>query len=335
MRSLFVVRALPGTLRYMELKRPFILVCVLLSACADATGVVPNTDAEACPPQPLAAGDHQFSLTSANGTTYSYVLVVPAGLDLTKKAPLVVVWHALLSSPDETRAVTDVDAQAEANGTLTVHPISPDKAWNAGSCCTAFAAGSQRDETVFARELVADVKTKVCVDNKRVVTTGFSNGGMLSQQLACQAADLFSAAAPMGSTMTMANASSACLPAKPIPIFMINGTADPLVGYNQVSLAGGMTVPASFALWADRNGCTGEPTVTLQQGAATCRTYAACRDGVEVTLCSVEGMGHCIPGMKKESETNCITKVLPLGKPNDDIDGIKLSTEWLVRLSQR
>jgi polyhydroxybutyrate depolymerase len=307
------------------------LVCG--SGCAsDASPADTGSSVESgCPSQPLAAGDHTFQLASANGISYSYVLVVPTGLDATKKAPLVVVWHALQSSPEETRSLTDIDAQGQASGSLMVYPISPDKSWDAGSCCTSFALGQRRDETVFARELVADVKTKACVDDKRVVTTGFSNGGMVSQLLACTAADLFGAAAVMGSNLTMTNAATDCKPSRPIPIFMINGTADPLVGYDKPALAGGLSVPASFEHWAAADSCTDEPTVTFQQGAVTCKTHSQCAAGTEVTLCSVEGMGHCMPGMKKESETNCITKLIPLGMPNDDIDGVEMSTEWLQR----
>ena len=51
-----------------------------------------------------------------------------------------------------------------------------------------------------------------------------------------------------------------------------------------------------------------------------------------MTLCSVEGMGHCVPGMKTESPTNCLTKnLIPLGMPNADIDGIDLSAEFVSK----
>jgi polyhydroxybutyrate depolymerase len=190
--------------------------------------------------------------------------------------------------------------------------------------------GRRRDETVFVRELLKDVESKVCVDNRRVYTAGFSNGGMLSQMLACKMADVFAAAAPMASTLTIPPGE--CTPSRPIPIYMINGTADPLVGYSVTSLSGGLPVQSSFTTWADRDGCTDAAQTTLQRGKATCQTHAQCGGGSEVTLCSVEGMGHCMPGMKKESPTNCFTKnLILLGMPNDDIDGIDLSAEFLLR----
>ena len=44
------------------------------------------------------------------------------------------------------------------------------------------------------------------------------------------------------------------------------------------------------------NGCTEETRVTYTRGAATCVTHPTCKEGVEVTLCTVEGMGHQWPG---------------------------------------
>ncbi|NUP07546.1 MAG: hypothetical protein HOW73_15975, partial [Polyangiaceae bacterium] len=46
----------------------------------------------------------------------------------------------------------------------------------------------------------------------------------------------------------------------------------------------------------DRDGCDPTPSVTFQQGDATCETYAACAMGAEVTLCTLEGDGHQWPG---------------------------------------
>jgi polyhydroxybutyrate depolymerase len=288
-----------------------------------------GSGADCDPVKTLPPGDHEFTLTSANGLTYRYVLVVPTGIVAGKKAPLALVWHALWSSPEETRGLTHIDRTMASYGMITVHPRSPDQSWDVGTCCTSIVLGRRRDETVFAKELLADVQSKLCVDTHRVYTAGFSNGGMISQMLACKMADVFAAAAPIGSTLTIPP--NECTPSRPVPIYMINGTADPLVGYSASGLSGGLAVPDSFKTWADRDGCTGAPTTTLKQGKATCQTYTQCAGGADVTLCSVDGMGHCLPGMKTESPTNCLTKnLIPLGVPNSDIDGIDLSAQFLA-----
>ncbi|HVZ31446.1 MAG TPA: PHB depolymerase family esterase [Polyangiaceae bacterium] len=302
------------------------------AATAAGDGQSPGDVAVDCPASPLGVGDHSFMLQSANGITYSYIIAVPKSVDPNRKAPLTVVWHALGSDPEEARSLTPIDAKAEAAGSLLVFPRSPDQSWDVGSCCTSIAGGKSRDEEVFARELVKEVQSKVCVDEKRIYTTGFSNGGMMSQFLACKMADVFAAATPMGSTLTIDPAQ--CNPSRPIPMFLINGTADPLVGYDQPSFAGGISVVDDVKFWATKNMCTGEPEQYLQQGKTTCKVYKQCAAGVELAFCSVEGMGHCVPGMKAESPTNCLTKdLIPLGMPNDDIDAMQMSSDFLARFA--
>jgi polyhydroxybutyrate depolymerase len=286
-----------------------------------------------CPMAAVMPGaEQEFMINSKNGLMYSYILRVPPGVDVTQRTPLLVHWHALGSDPEEARDKTSIDAKVDAANWLVVYPRSPDKSWDVGSCCTATVGGQSRDEEVFARELIADVKTKACIDEKRIYTNGFSNGGMISQFLACKMTDVFAASAPMGSTLTISQ--SMCSPSRPIPIFMINGTADPLVGYNAPSLAGGISVPDDVKFWADKNKCTGDPETFVMMGKATCTRYTNCMDGAEVAACAVDGMGHCVPGMKKESPTNCLTKDgIPLGMPNDDIDGLQMDMDFLKRFT--
>jgi poly(3-hydroxybutyrate) depolymerase len=78
----------------------------------------------------------------------------------------------------------------------------------------------------------------------------------------------------------------------------------------------------------------GMPEMFLQMGKATCSHYTQCAAGVEVAYCSVEGMGHCVPGMKKESATTCLTKSgIALGMPNDDIDAVQMDFDFLKRFT--
>ena len=286
----------------------------------------------ACTTAPLGPGDHMYSIDSKNGLSYQYILSVPKTVDETKPTPLVVHWHALSSDPIEARKVTSIDAKVEAARWLAVFPISPDKSWDVGSCCTGTVGGQSRDEEVFARELIKDVTSKACVDTHRIYTNGFSNGGMLSQYLACKMTDVFAAAAPMGSTLT--SSKDDCKPSRPIPIFMINGTADPLVGYDAPGFAGGISVPDDVQFWVDKNQCTGTPETFLTMGKVSCKRWTQCAAGSEVSACAVEGMGHCVPGMVKESASNCLTKsIIALGAPNDDIDGIQMDIDFLKQFT--
>ncbi len=93
----------------------------------------------------------------------------------------------------------------------------------------------------------------------------------------------------------------------------LHGTGDPVVPYDGGGLAGSQSVDDSTAGWIERNGCTGEPTVTFQNGSATCETVDACDGDASVTLCTIEGAGHCWPGQP--------CRVLgDLGESTTDID---------------
>jgi polyhydroxybutyrate depolymerase len=48
--------------------------------------------------------------------------------------------------------------------------------------------------------------------------------------------------------------------------------------------------------WAVRNGCSPVSEVTFAQGDTTCETWPGCDGDVEVSLCTIEGAGHCWPG---------------------------------------
>jgi len=49
---------------------------------------------------------------------------------------------------------------------------------------------------------------------------------------------------------------------------------------------------ATFERWAQIDGCTGSPSSEDSNG---CSSYAGCREGVEVILCTKQG-GHEDPG---------------------------------------
>ena len=101
---------------------------------------------------------------------------------------------------------------------------------------------------------------------------------------------------------------------------MFNGTADFLVPYNGGAYP---SAPASFAAWADRNGCTDTPTITHDAGTVTCETHTECTDDAAVTLCTVEGMGHCWPG----------TDFCPWGNPNTEISANEALWAFLSQFS--
>jgi polyhydroxybutyrate depolymerase len=110
--------------------------------------------------------------------------------------------------------------------------------------------------------LIEEIVAKDGADPAQVFMTSPSNGGMMSLRLASDRADLFAGIAPTIAAMPVAM-HEACKPARPRPVIMIAGTADPLMTYDG-SAAGRLlqrprdpmsSIPETFAFWARINGC--------------------------------------------------------------------------------
>lgn len=254
------------------------------SGSAGAAGAVSG-----CGDATLGTGSQTIQIDS-DGMQRSYILYVPKGYDASKAAPLVLNFHGYGSNALQEQAWTGMDATADANGFVVAYPEGVNNSWNAGTCCQS--TGPKTDDVAFARAVVADIESRACIDHKRVFATGMSNGGYLSHLLGCEAADLFAAVAPVAGVLGIPAAQ--CKPSRPIPIIHFHGTADTLVPYDGSAVD--PSVPDTFKGWADRDGCTGTPEQTLQHGSATCQTYKTCSAGVEVSLCTLTGEGHCWPG---------------------------------------
>ncbi|OYT27446.1 MAG: hypothetical protein B6U97_01615 [Candidatus Altiarchaeales archaeon ex4484_96] len=63
------------------------------------------------------------------------------------------------------------------------------------------------------------------------------------------------------------------------------------------------SVPFFIEEGRDRNKCLNETKVTYQQGNASCITYLGCE--AEVSLCTINGMGHTWPGRQTYSPKTC------------------------------
>ncbi|MCA9590836.1 MAG: hydrolase [Myxococcales bacterium] len=258
-----------------------------------------------------------------------FLVHVPPGPKRTM--PLVLVWHALTLTGTKPailptiRELTGFDAHADKRGFVTVYPEGIGKSWNGGECCVE-AKAKNIDDVGFAKVILAEVAKDACVDEARVYSTGFSNGGFFSHRLACELGDRFAAIASVSGTLGVPE--DTCVPKAPISVLQIHGTEDPLVpflgGSPKIPLGGIFgtfsSVAATVAHWEAHDACTGSATQTLRQGMVTC-THKECAAGSEVGLCTVEGGGHQWPG----------SKPLPaMGPQTQDADATALIVDFLL-----
>jgi polyhydroxybutyrate depolymerase len=242
---------------------------------------------------------------------------VPKGYKAGAPTPLVLNFHGYTMNASGEAIFSGMSPKSDNEGFVLAYPEGIATSWNGGACCGQ-AKSSNVDDVGFARAVVADIQARLCVDPKRVYACGMSNGGFLAHRLGCEAADLFAAIAPVAAVLGIPPAS--CKPSRPVPVIHFHGTNDMIVPYNGNALIDYPSAPETFKGWAARDGCTdAQPAQTLQKGAAACATYQSCSAGAKVTLCTIQGEGHCWPGQS----------VCPYGTSNTDISANDVMWDFL------
>lgn len=251
---------------------------------AGGTGGAP---AVSCPDKVLAAGNTNRTL-QVGGKSRSYVLHVPAAYTGKAAVPLIIDFHGHGGTGVGQASDSPYPKVVDSEGVLMAFPTAIGD-WNMGPCCA-----DDVDDIGFAKALVSEVEGLGCVDPKRVYATGFSMGGAMSHQLACQAADVFAAIAPAAFDLLEEHLAT-CKPQRPITVITFRGTEDNLALYN-----GGLSNlvrPIHFLgaingmkKWGELDGCTGQP---MDLGN-NCQGFTAsqCSGSVESIVCSKTGGGH-------------------------------------------
>lgn len=243
-----------------------------------------------CPDNALPPGDTSRDIL-VNDTSRSYLLHVPSGYSGSAAVPLVIDFHPIGLDAQWERTNSGFLALSDQEGFIVAWPQGLEGSWNVGPCCTT---SKTIDDFGFARALVRQLSTEVCVDPKRVYAVAVSGGGAMAYYAACKEAEIFASIA-VSSMDLFADSELTCQPSRAVAEISFRGTADTVVPY----AGGASSVPGhpemvnellgatgTFQKWAAIDQCTGSPTAEDANG---CSTYSTCQDGTEVTLCTVQG----------------------------------------------
>ena len=244
----------------------------------------------------LAPGLHTGLSVTHQGIPRFYDVLVPASYDGSVAVPLVIDMHGYDRTAAIQRSFSGFAALAEAEGFLVAwpegfpgfDPFNPVQTWNAGSTCQNLPG---IDDVGFIRAMVAAIGAVNRVDPARIYASGNSCGGAMTHRLACEAADLFAAAAPFSWPLPIV----ACAPSRAMPILMTHSRDDTYILYDGGHILSDPFKPIlpgavfGFEEWRVRDGCTGSsPDVTENPGATSvCELYTSCSGGAKVGLCSV------------------------------------------------
>lgn len=181
------------------------------------------------------------------------------------------------------------------------------------------------DDVAFFNQMLDQLGTKFSVDTSRIYAAGLSEGGFMSLRLGCALGDRIAAVAAVGAAMPK---TMICLPPRPVPLLMINGTSDPIVPYgggteHNLSLST-VSVEDSAKAWGKIDRCEEKPEKTklpAQTKGVEVKvdTYSGCQQNAQVVLYSVKGAGNTWPGGEQYEVEKTIGKTSPDPNANEVI----------------
>jgi len=234
-----------------------------------------------------------------------YKLKVPVGYDPTQPTPLLIMLHGYNSDAALHEAYFQFAPLADTKKFLYVYPDGSldfifKRGWNATDACCFFQP-QKPDDLGYLTAVLDDVVAKYNVDPKRVFVLGHSNGGFMTNRLACELSPRIAAIVSMAGAVWKDPAS--CVTTSPVAMLQVHAENDPTIDYN----GGKMFFAAppypsaheTVATWAAKNGCdptlhSTTDTVDLVSSAAGAETtverYTGCSGNSAVELWTMHGI---------------------------------------------
>ena len=269
----------------MKMRTSYVLAAALLTGiCSSiAEGQTDPATRAACQ-LPHASGAVQQQLISGQRQR-GYRLFVPPGYDGRTRLPLVLDLHGSggTSAGQARNSGFEVVAARER---FAVATLDADNArWNVP------VANGRPDDVAYVSDVIDHAAARVCIDRARVYATGFSGGGRMSSLLGCKLNARIAAIAPVSGLRW----SGPC-DGRPVPVLTFHGLADTQNPYGGKAPNRGAewmeSVPDALAGWARHDGCDLQVILEDPPGPLSTMRYAGCRDGAEVRMIRIDGLGH-------------------------------------------
>jgi polyhydroxybutyrate depolymerase len=307
--------------------RKFRILALLLTCHLHLAGCV-GIGNRGSPDLHLGPGDYDFSLQH-DGLTRKYLVYAPPSYHPAIPNPVVLALHGGGGNAEGSVDYFQLTEKSDQEGFIVVYPEGTGRrvlgklfgSWNAGRCC-APGMDENVDDVGFLSSLMDKLTTDFNVDPNRIYVLGMSNGAQMAFRLACELANEIAAIGTSGSIGSY----DECNPSRPVPVIHIQGREDPCSLYDGGECGGCVAellnklgipakarfwtcqpVPEYLLLWSQFNNCSDQVQVTYRNRNASCITYQDCHENTEVTLCTVEAMGHTWPGRSTYGAPSCST----------------------------
>jgi polyhydroxybutyrate depolymerase len=217
---------------------------------------------------------------AVDGYARAYLIERP---NTTRPSPTVIMLHGANGTAGSIAQQTNLARLGPQEGFVTVFPQSRANVWN------RFLPGRESPQAIelfrrfggppndigFLKMLVGDLVRRGIADPARIYLAGLSNGGFMTLSMFCFEPGLIAGIGLIVTSMPDLTGEE-CRPAKPLPVVIMNGTADVVVPYRGGPVARlNPQDPPPFSVWStDRlesyfrrvNGCPQSPEAAVLSG---------------------------------------------------------------------
>ena len=224
-----------------------------------------------------------------DGQSREYRLFIPSDYDETDARPLVFALHGFTNSAETIENRSQFNTIADTANFFVCYPNGIGRAWNVG-----WQFGSTADDVGFFDALIDTLSENFNINQNRIYSTGFSNGGFMSHRLACELNNRIAAVASVAGGFAPDYFEN-CNPERAVPVMQIHGNFDFVVPINGGL---GITIPIEEVVnfWVENNACNSDFSTTSISSLVELRDWENCAPNSTVRYFEIERGGHNWPG---------------------------------------
>ncbi len=266
------------------------------------------------------------------GVSRSAIIYVPKSYSPSTAMPLVMSLHGSESDADGQQNLSQMNTAAENNGFIVVYPNGINKQWNDGR---VFSSGKTNgaDDVGYIMKLIETVSGGMNIDSRHIYAAGMSNGGMMTNRLACEKTTTFAAIAVVAGALPT-ELQPNCRPSTKMPVIIMHGTSDPIVPFSGGAMNSGrgsvLSVADEIKFWANNNGVSSTPSSIseMPNTVADLTTITKNTYGSTINFYQVNNGGHTWPGGPQ------YLPVAVVGRANQDINGTQVIWDFFKQFSR-
>ena len=228
-----------------------------------------------------------FELTH-NGASRIYWVDYPENAE--DPAPLVISMHGRNNTLYTQMYISEMSSFANSQNIAVAYPQGINSwgvpAWNSG----VWWDNSVYDDVGHINTLIDSVISNFDIDTNRIYACGFSNGGFMAYDLACELSERIVAFGSVSGNFMM-NSNQDCTNEREIPIMHIHGNDDFIVRYFPPTIDGSMTALEAMDWWSVENNLTEQSNSQLNDNVIFFTKYSL-NSTTKFVHIQVEGGDH-------------------------------------------